>query len=181
MARVGLARDVEVVIAELAVNPEPLDEKIDHVPGDAGLGRVLGAVGEARAGGLVHVDERRVAIPRVGVQLRGRAVRVDFARAVLSEKSHRRRAARPARHPQDHGVRGRVVAGLEGPVKKMFRARRQINIAAVLLDAGVAEAGGLRLVERGRAVRQAEECGEAAHCFYACGNLTLQLLLPRLT
>mmetsp|Transcript_32837 Transcript_32837/g.83924 ORF Transcript_32837/g.83924 Transcript_32837/m.83924 type:complete len:337 (-) Transcript_32837:330-1340(-) len=104
---IRLAGDEKVAALELRVGLEELLQEVQHVAGDlhlvvhAVLVRV--AVGEAGADGLVHKDHGVLHVPAVG-RLGQRHVLVHVPGAVLYEHRQLRGAARPAGHPQHHGV-----------------------------------------------------------------------------
>eukprot|EP01136_Pigoraptor_vietnamica_P028794 Opistho-1_new@86650 len=92
VAAIRLAKDVEVVGLELRVRRKELLEEDEHVRGHLVLVRVVVArkasIRKPGAGGLVDEDQVRVLVPRVRVQRRSGAVRIEVARAVFVEEGN---------------------------------------------------------------------------------------------
>eukprot|EP00756_Hemistasia_phaeocysticola_P042009 Hpha_TRINITY_DN16946_c2_g1::TRINITY_DN16946_c2_g1_i5::g.54501::m.54501 len=122
---VALARDEETVLGVLGEGLEPALEELPHVHRHlrlVGHPEVSGGgvVAEPGTHGLVDVQDVRLRVPRVGVQ-GDLLVAVDLVRSVLHKQRKLSRAPRPARHPQDEGVVGWVVAGFKEPVEEITR------------------------------------------------------------
>ena len=81
-------------------------EEIVHVGGDAHFVVVLAPpVREARARGLVDVEQVGARVPGEVVQDGLVSQGVDRARPVLPEERDQGRAPGPSRHPHDHRIR----------------------------------------------------------------------------
>lgn len=78
VSTVTLAEDEEVVGHILGVGSEELLQELVHVLADSGLvSVVLGTVGVSHTRGLVNPHDVGVAVPRVGVVIRGKTVLAD--------------------------------------------------------------------------------------------------------
>ena len=125
---VRLACDEKVAALEFGVRVGKLVQELEHVRGDAffvvHVIRRVRAVGEARADGLVDVNQVRHDVPAVLVDGERLAVGAHRVGAILGEQRQLGGAPRTAGHPQHHG-RGTpgVVPGAEVEVEHFRRGR----------------------------------------------------------
>lgn len=149
MSSVGLSEDVEVEGLVGGVLLEETVKEVLHVVSHALFVVARGAaIGEACADGLVDPDHRGVVVPRFGVQGEAEVV-LDHVRAVLPEEGELGGAAGAAGHPQDDGVGGGIVPGLEHPVEEVL-GRANVDVAGVVVN-------GLKWREGGGSEREGSD------------------------
>mmetsp|Transcript_17834 Transcript_17834/g.42447 ORF Transcript_17834/g.42447 Transcript_17834/m.42447 type:complete len:202 (+) Transcript_17834:433-1038(+) len=139
VSTIRLGGDVEVRMCVLRVLGEKPDDEVVVVGGGLVVAIVdLGArrrVGETNTNWLLNEDHVGQLVPRVRVHLEGSAVRRRAERALLGQEATESRASGTTVGPENKRVLGRVVLGLDEPVKHHpVLVWSNGDVAAVLLE-----------------------------------------------
>jgi len=140
-ARIGLTSDVELVALVLRESSEEVHEELVGILSGGLVGvNTLGslgstlAVGESNTLGGLQVNNVGEAAPAVGVKehlghtinLVGQGIIIGDNLSVLSEQADQRRGSGSTVKPQDNGVGGWVVGGLNQPVVELTLHARKV-------------------------------------------------------